>query len=194
MTFLSPTSSAQSAATIESDSEIEAQPVDRADPGDSRPDIEEISSHAAGQEADLRLFAGANAEAFVRMAQSKAERSPGGSAICWPGFLLPVIWFLYRKMYGCAALTVLLPVFVSLFHPPVEAAEATGLVLSLFGAFGKRLYLAKARKTIAEIRAAAPDEATARETIVRAGGASRAGAVIGALLMVAFVAFAVLKT
>ena len=52
---------------------------------------------------------------------------------------------------------------------------------------GKRLYVAKARRTIAEIRAAAPDEAAARATIERAGGVSVAGAVIGVLLIGAFV-------
>jgi hypothetical protein len=97
-------------------------------------------------------------------------------------------------MYGFAAITVLAPVLFSLVHLPAGLLRWISLASAILGAFGKPLYRAKARRTIAAIRAAAPDEASAREAIGRAGGVSRAGAVFGLLLLIAFLAFAYLRT
>ena len=95
-------------------------------------------------------------------------------------------------MYLQASIVVLVPIVLSLMHMPSAVMRGVGLAMSLFGAFGPRLYAAKMRRMIAEIRTAAPDEAMARLTIGQAGGVSTAGAILGALvtvsvLMVAFV-------
>ena len=56
------------------------------------------------------------------------EAAPGEGGLrrwralaCWPGFFFPQAWFLYRKLYGWAALCCLLPIV------------ATALNLGLFG-------------------------------------------------------------
>jgi Protein of unknown function (DUF2628) len=108
------------------------------------------------------------------------------------GFFFPVVWFLYKKMYLQASAVVLVPIVLSLMHAPSIIVRGSGLVVSLLGAVGPRLHTVKARRIIAEIRAAAPDDATARLTIGQAGGVSTAGAVLGAfvtisVLMIAFV-------
>jgi hypothetical protein len=194
MSFLSSAPGAPSDQGPENDSPAGAQLIDSAGSVDAPPPVDEAAMRALGREADLRLFVGANAELFVRLSAAVETRSHGRNAICWPGFLFPAAWFLYRKMYGYAAITVVTPVLCSLVHVPYGVTQWIAFGFSLLGAFGKRLYLAKARKMIAEIRAAAPDEASARETIARAGGVSRAGAVFGALLIAAFVSFAFLKS
>jgi hypothetical protein len=186
MSFLSPASGAPS----DPPPEIARAEAQSAEPAPAEAPVDEALARAALAEADLRLFAGANANAFVRMANARDTGSLGVAAICWPGFFFPVAWFLYRKMYGCAAITVLAPVLV---HVPGEIAPWIGFSFAFLGAFGHWLYLAKARKTIAEIRAVAPDEASAREAIARAGGVSIGGAFIGALLVAAFLAFSFLK-
>jgi hypothetical protein len=194
MSFLSPASGAPSDQGPENGSPAEAQLIDSAAPVDAPAPVDEAAVRASGWEADLRLFVGANAELFVWLSRAVETRGHGRNAICWPGFLFPAAWFLYRKMYGYAAITVVAPVIFSLVHVPYEIIQWIAFGFSILGAFGKRLYLARARKMIAEIRAAAPDEESARETIARAGGVSWAGAVFGALLIAAFVSFAFLKS
>jgi hypothetical protein len=194
MSFQSPAFDARSGQKLESVPNAEDNAAVCAQNPDAPAPIDEDLARAVRREADLRLFAGVNAEVFVRASTAQETKSLGRNAICWPGFLFPAAWFLYRKMYGYAAITVVLPVLSGLVHAPEGVTSWIGFGLSLLGAFGKRLYLAKARKIIAEIRAAAPDEASARETIALAGGVSVAGAVIGALLIAAFLAFAILKT
>jgi len=193
MSFLSPASGAHPDPKLEGDARAEVGPAEPAELAHAPPPVDEALALAAAREADLRLFAGANADVFVKLSNALATKSAGGKTICWPGFLFPAAWFLYRKMYGYAAITVLLPVLASLVHVPGEITRWIGFGFAFLGAFGKRLYLARARRMIAEIRAAATDEANARETIARAGGVSVAGAVIGALLIAAFIAFAFLK-
>ncbi len=102
---------------------------------------------------------------------------------CWPGLLAPQAWFLYRKMYVWAALVSAGPLLLA-YIPRLGWLNWGG---SLIGAFGLRLYLAYARRTIARIRETTDDEAEVQALITRAGGVSRIGAVIG--LTFAFSAF-----
>lgn len=168
-------------------------PPDAAPAIDAAP-LDEAAASAARREADFRLFAGPNADIFMRTSHALEKGDHGRNAICWPGFLFPAAWFLYRKMYAYAAITILLPVVSGLFGVPGEVTRWLGFGFAFLGAFGRRLYVAKARRMIAEIRADAPDETWARETIARAGGTSRAGAVFGVLLIGAFLAFAFVRT
>jgi hypothetical protein len=155
------------------------------------PPLVEETAHAAPELDDVALFIGPNAAAFL--ASREAGRATARGGICWPGFLLPTPWFLYRKMYGWAAIVVLSPVLLSLFHVPNDVLSWISFGFAFLGAFGKRLYLVKARRAIVAVRAGAPDEISARETIARAGGVSPAGAAFGVLLIAAFFAFAILR-
>jgi Protein of unknown function (DUF2628) len=194
MSFLSSASGAPSDQEPENDSPAEAQLIDSAASVDAPAPVDQAAARALGREADLRLFVGENAELFVRLSDMVETRSHGRNAICWPGFLFPAAWFLYRKMYGYAAITVVAPVLSTLLHAPYGVKYWIAFGFCLLGGFGKRLYLAKARRMIAEIRAEAPDEESVCETIARAGGVSRAGAVFGVPVVAAFVSFAFLVT
>ena len=107
----------------------------------------------------------------------------GVAPSCWPGLLAPQAWFLYRKMYLWAAVVSAGPLLLA-YIPRLGWLNWGG---ALIGAFGLRLYLAHARRTIARIREAAADEAEVQALIVSAGGVSRIGAAIG--LAFAFSAF-----
>ena len=138
--------------------------------------IDEAAVASPAPDDDFALFAGANAGAFAAAWGVRRWRN-----VCWPGFLVPAAWFLYRKMYGYAALAVLTPVIANVVHLPGNFARWSNIAFSLLGAFGRPLYRTKARRMIAEIRALSPDAASARQTIAEAGGTSRAGAIFGAL-------------
>lgn len=131
---------------------------------------------------DIALFAGANHARILRVYDAFAGGG-GRLSFCWPGFLAPQAWFLYRKMYLWAALVSAGPLLVA--YAPKIAVLNWGA--SLVGAMGLRLYVAGAVRTIARIRAVAADEAEAQALIVRAGGVSRVGAAFG--LLFAFCAF-----
>lgn len=132
--------------------------------------------------ADMALFVARN---HARILRAYDARVGGGSrgSFCWPGFLAPQAWFLYRKMYLWAALVSAGPLLLA--YVPKLAFLNWGT--SLVGALGLRLYLGGAAATIARIRASAADEGQARALVARAGGVSRIGAIIG--LLFAFSAF-----
>ncbi len=128
---------------------------------------------------DIRLFFGVNGEKLARI------QAAGGLPFCWPGLLFPQAWFLYRKMYGWAALVSAGPlVVVYLPHLSFLAWLA-----ALPGALGLKLYFEQGRRTVRDIRAETRDDVAARALISRAGGVSRIGGAVG--LVYAFAAFVV---
>lgn len=126
---------------------------------------------------DFALFFGRTGERLAR------EHAQGQWTFCWPGFLFPQAWFLYRKMYGWAALVTAGP-FVLERLPGLGGLAWGG---SILGALGLKLYFRSAGRIVAAIRADSADEAEARERIARAGGVSRFGAWVGALFTFAAV-------
>jgi hypothetical protein len=130
--------------------------------------------------ADLRLFFGPNAEAFL----AAIERRKAGHWFvgpCWSGFFFPAAWFLYRKLYGWAAICCIVPILSTALNLGEFGRVLLGAP-SFLGLLGPRLYVPAAQRSIAQIRAASQSEEEARATIGRAGGVSIAGAVVGALL------------
>ena len=132
--------------------------------------------------ADMAAFVKRNQARFMPIYDALVS-GRGVAPFCWPGLLAPQAWFLYRKMYVWAALVSAGPLLLA--YVPQLGWLAWGV--SIIGAFGLRLYLAYARRTIARIRATVADEAEVQALIVRAGGVSRVGAGIG--LAFAFSAF-----
>ncbi len=135
-----------------------------------------------GDRADMAMFVQRNQARILRVYDAWVGGGGRGS-FCWPGFLAPQAWFLYRKMYLWAALVSAGPLLLA--YVPKLAFLNWGT--SLIGAMGLRLYVGGAAATIARIRARAADEAQARALIAHAGGVSRIGAIIG--LLFAFSAF-----
>lgn len=141
-------------------------------------------SGAVPLEEDLKLFIGPRADLYLRSSQAFQERS-GFGAPHWASILAPIVWLLYRKMYLTAAALTISPVFLSLAFRSDALTKAMPIALAIIGGMCPRLYLHCARRTIAEIRGREFSEEEARATIVEAGGVSRPGAAIGALITVA---------
>jgi hypothetical protein len=135
---------------------------------------------------DLAVFVGPNAGKFVSVSGSAGGRS---RVACWPGFFFPVAWFMYRKMYGWAALACVLPIFAGVMNFGPFKPVVIGLP-TVAGLLGRRVYVAGARRTIVRIRAPLSDRAEdeLREALERAGGVSVPGAIVGgAIVFCAFV-------
>jgi hypothetical protein len=132
--------------------------------------------------ADMAAFVARNQARFMPLYNALAS-GKRVAPFCWPGLLAPQAWFLYRKMYIWAALVSAGPLLLAY----VPQLSWLNWGTSLIGAFGLRLYLAHARRTIARIHGTVADEAEVQGLIARAGGVSRVGAVIG--LMFAFSSF-----
>jgi hypothetical protein len=131
--------------------------------------------------SDFQRFVGPNLQKF--------EAPPGESRVrrwrtlgCWPGLFFPQAWFLYRKLYGWAALCCLLPIVATALNLGVIGRLLVAST-SVMGFGGRGIYIAAARRTIVKIRATSRDEDDAQQTIRRAGGVSIAGAVIGGLIV-----------
>ena len=71
--------------------------------------------------SDLGLFVGPNVEKFVSVFGSTGVRRRRRGT-CWPGFFFPLAWFMYRKMYGWAALACALPIFAGVLDFGCSAA------------------------------------------------------------------------
>lgn len=138
---------------------------------------------AATLEADdLQRFVATNWPKFMPTYLAQVAGGRWRPAICWPAFFAPVVWAMYRKMYAVAAVLLLTPIALSMLHAPTGLIRASAASSWALAWYGRHLYVWGARRTLAEIRASASDDATALDAIGRAGGVSRAGAVIGVLL------------
>lgn len=152
-------------------------------PRDDGADIAEARALLARiEQSDLVLFVGPNAPSFLPV----VDPLRGGrrvSFICWPAVFLGPAWLLYRKMFGLAAIVCAAPFIGSAMHVGQDALRYLGVLPLIFGLFGRPLYLAKARATIARLRSENHPGAEAQRLIASAGGVSRAGAVIGAIIL-----------
>lgn len=137
--------------------------------------------------SDLAVFIGPNAERFISVLGLAGARRRGRWT-CWPGFFFPIAWFMYRKMYGWAALACALPIFASVMNFGLLKPALIGLP-TVVGLAGRRVYVGGALRTIARIRASQSgrSEDALRQTLARAGGVSVAGAIVGgAIVLCAF--------
>jgi hypothetical protein len=89
---------------------------------------------------------------------------------------------LYRKMHVATALVVVTPIVLFMLHCPPLVIRIAAMSTWSLAWYGRNIYVWSARRTIADIRASTGDDATALKAIRRAGGVSRAGAVLGLVL------------
>ncbi len=147
------------------------------------------SAPTAFREDDLRLYFGPNAGPYVAFWERvQASGLPFVWSWNWWGFLFPVPWLLYRKIWAVGAAVVLLPILLNSmigFH-----AEAGIALATLIAAASKPLVIERAERKIRTISALKLLSQESIERLRRAGGVSRPGAVIGALLMIAVLGLA----
>lgn len=165
-----------------------------------QPPLADLTPNLAdnSEEQDWADFIGPNGtdyylERFRRLGQ--------GSTLSWhwPTFFLTLGWLFYRKFWLIGivyliVLPVLLSVLVGFFAAAFAGTGILAAYVVYFGfiflvvpLFANRLYLAKARRKIANINAQAYAEAERREKLMRAGGTNLPMAIIITLVPIAFV-------
>jgi hypothetical protein len=150
--------------------------------------IAEDTARAPAREAlgedDLRLYLGPNPGPYVAYWESaRASGHPFVWGWNWWGLLFPVPWLFYRKIWAVGAAVVLLPV---LLDAVLGFGSEAGIGLAaLIAAGGKALVIERAERKSKSVDALGllSQESIAR--LRRAGGVSRPGAAIGALMMLA---------
>lgn len=141
-------------------------------------------------EKDLRLFFGPNAARFMIL--WRARRLRGGKVgFSWVSFFFPQAWFLYRKMFLTAAALTVAPIAIALFFQSTALSNLTGVTISILGGLGPRYYVETAEALVVDIRSQSQTDEEARSTIAEAGGVSRPGAALGALVFLSTVVLAI---
>ena len=133
---------------------------------------------------DLELYVGPNAPDFLPAFESAGGGGRAGF-ICWPAGFLGPTWLLSRKMFGLAAVVCSAPFIGAALHIGQDALRYVGVLPVIVGLFGRRLYIAKARAEIGRLREEGHSDPETRRLIAAAGGVSRGGAAIGAILLLA---------
>lgn len=124
---------------------------------------------------DLALFVGKNREKYLpRFAKfTRAGADSFRLTWHWPAFFVPFLWMLYRKLYGWAALALI-----------IWLTPYAGLLTHLlWGIVANRIYYNHAKKKILEIRELHPAPETQEELIVSAGGVGNVFLIIVAVIV-----------
>lgn len=136
---------------------------------------------AAGDanEEDLAAFVGKNSDKYL--AKFRAFRKDGVDSFAatwhWPAFFLSFWWTLYRKMYGWAALVLVL-----------GCVPYVGfLAMIAFGLSANYLYYLHARKKILEATALPASPVERAAALARAGGVNNVVVIVAPVLLVAFI-------
>lgn len=162
-------------------------PIDDTGPDHAAPD--DTAPAAFGEDA-LRLYLGRNPGPYVAFwERAHTSSHPFVWSWNWWGLLFPLPWLFYRKLWAVGAAVVLLPVLLDAL---IGFGSKAGFVLAaLVAAGGKPLVVERAERKIRTIDALGLLSQESIDRLRRAGGVSRPGAVIGALLMVSVFGLAV---
>ena len=147
-------------------------------------DTARAPAREALREDDLRLYLGPNPRPYVAYWE-RARRSghPFVWGWNWWGFLFPIPWLFYRKIWAVGAAVVMLPVLLDAVLG--SGSEAGILLATLIAAGGKALVIERAERKSRTIDALGLLSQDSIARLRRAGGVSRPGAAIGALMMLA---------
>ncbi|MCG8546634.1 MAG: DUF2628 domain-containing protein [Alphaproteobacteria bacterium] len=141
-------------------------------------------------EQELRRFIAIRPESYLRHfsatggcfdARSIAKRRLTPSWH-WPAFLVTVPWMFYRKMYSGGIILVALPVLFEHILPGALFLGSGIVIAVAAGLFAKSWYIDHAVKRIHRAKQELSTEESRQAFVVRAGGASVAGALFGLLI------------
>jgi len=149
--------------------------------------VEGVAAHDLTRE-EVRAFVGKNHGYYWRNWQ-RATGSGLRAGFSWPAFFLSFAWMLYRKMYreffiwGAAVfgLGVVRGVIESVTETNLDAVDKVEnfVVAVAMGMLANGLYLRKARRVIADVRAREPDPERRVALLEVRGGTSWLGLVLG---------------
>lgn len=137
----------------------------------------------------LEMFIGPNPEPYLIFFRRAYPAGANGTPEAvpwswhWGGFLIPIVWLFYRKLYIWAAGVIITLIVVGMIFPNLEIPGAA--LAAAFATQGKRLYIETALRRIRKIleRDLPPDQRN--ELIRKAGGVSFPGLAFGALITIA---------
>jgi hypothetical protein len=129
--------------------------------------------------ADLAAFFGPHAEAYLGVYGKMRERSKQWVASwSWPGFLAPIVWLFYRKLYLLGALCLFVPIAIAVLFD-LEGGVAIAIAVALSA---KAWYVSAGLRRIAEADRLELVGAERRDFLRRVGGVSpTAGWLVGLL-------------
>lgn len=130
----------------------------------------------------LELFVGRRPRKFLRTFD-KAEEGRAALTLNWAAFFVPLPWLLYRKLYLEGAVFAIVPALVAFVYLPASQI-LSAFIGMLFFLFGHGYYVYKALNRIESIEAGGGTDAEKELEIQQSGGVSRAGAWIGAVIVV----------
>ncbi len=118
---------------------------------------------------DYGEFIGPNLQRYLEQFE-KFRIGGGGYAFTWhwPAFLVPFYWALYRKLWGWAALFLVVDILAAIFIP-----FFSGTITHVGSAVvANYLYFRHVKRKVEAIRATSTDDVTAVERMNREGGTS----------------------
>lgn len=155
-----------------------------------KPNVLELS------EDDLRAFSLKHGDALVALLNKMKEKGkPSQISWSWLGFLLPLAWFAYRRMWlwmlGVVAAIVLLITVEELFGFGTGNGASIGLCVAV-GMLGKQWVIERASKAAAEADAQGLVGEARTSFLSQQGGVSVVGAWITGVVLVGLVGLSIL--
>jgi len=151
--------------------------------------LAELTPEIANVEDEaIAAFVGKNYSYYQKKwAAAAAKKSP--MSWNWAAFFLGIIWLVYRKMYGLAAIIVailVLDVVIETYFPLPESLgrAVTWAVAALFGWFGNSWYKSHVEKKVKAINVTFTQE-EAHVALAKQGGVNAPAAwTIGIMLLI----------
>jgi uncharacterized protein DUF2628 len=147
---------------------------------------------------DLTAFFGPQSETYLAIYDKLRDGAARGRRYVrswsWPVFFGGFVWFFYRKMYVLGATVVLVPILLSHLFGFV----GVGAVWGTFSSMAHRFYMESALRRIAKADALGLAGEERADYLHRAGGVSRVGGglaavIYGGLLLIVVLALASAK-
>jgi hypothetical protein len=156
-------------------------PINENSPSDQSESVE-----AQSDEDLFRLFAGPNADKFIKSYRAQVTKEYAFS-LNWPVFFVPLPWLFYRKMFLIGILILMVPIILVTVFPALSGVSTAGMVGGL-AVSANSIYVWAAIRKIEKIKIQnlVPIERDARIRTI--GGTSKTGAAFGALIIAAIFA------
>jgi Protein of unknown function (DUF2628) len=136
--------------------------------------------------ADLATFFGPQAETYLRIYDKMRANSKNWvMSWSWSGFLAPIVWLFYRKLYLYGALCIVVPLVLA-FVFDLSAGSSIAVVI---GMSAKAWYVGAGLQRIAKADELGLLDKERRDYLRRAGGVST---IAGVLVGIAYAAIIVL--
>lgn len=163
--------------------------------GAPHPTPYQISMNDLG--ADIRMFVGKNVDTYDSLINyyiDETPESPKGfvPSFTWMGLLFPFVWLTYRKLYFFGILTLILTVsFKFNWGGSINidwAAPLPLLAMLVTAVGGKTFYIREAVKKVRHIRETHEAREDIEAELLRQGGTSIWGTLLGILLFGSMIA------